>query len=655
MILNYFVRQINRAATLSRKTKISLQVVTDILLASGSFFFAILLGGMGIQTAADPAIFMGMFISVTVGILTFIWLGLYQSLVRFITDNILVVISKGVFISSCTLAVYFILKDVDIPLTVSFNYGLLLFLTTGGIRFQIRRIFRNPDKKSKKPAVIYGAGKAGLGLQNALLHNYEILPVAFIDDNPKLQGFKIGGCNVYPASAFSSIRRKYGVELILLAMPTISRQRRKQIIENFNGQNINLRTVPPMSKILTGEAEVSDLRPVAPEMLLGRDSISPVDGLLQHNITGKSVMITGAGGSIGTELCKQVLSQKPSKIILFDLSELALYQINEEMLQANKKINSTAIIVPVLGSVCDEKRVSETIKTFKVKTIYHAAAYKHVPLVEDNIVEGIRNNVFGTLTIVQQAACCNVDSFTLISTDKAVRPTNVMGASKRCAELICQAYAKETTKTKFSMVRFGNVLGSSGSVIPLFQKQIEAGGPVTVTHPEITRYFMTIGEAAQLVIQASAMSKGGDVFVLDMGTPIKIADLAADVIRLAGFQPYFQEKSAKALPEQGHIPICFTGLRNGEKLYEELLIGKNPEHTEHARIMKATEVSLPMMEMTSQLNRLREATDAFDIKAVLNILKNLPLEFTQNKNLAVGDGSIGPETEVTSHGVSQPI
>jgi FlaA1/EpsC-like NDP-sugar epimerase len=383
--------------------------------------------------------------------------------------------------------------------------------------------------------------------------------------------------------------------------------------------------------IISGEALVSDLRPVTPEMLLGRDPVASMDGLLQRNTTGASVLVTGAGGSIGAELCKQILAQRPSKIILFEISEFALFQINDDLLKALKLLKSETSIVPVIGSVRDEKLVAKTIKTHGVNNIYHAAAYKHVTLVEQNVVEAINNNVLGTLTMVRTAAELGVENFTLISTDKAVRPTNVMGASKRVAELICQAYAAKGTKTKFCMVRFGNVLGSSGSVIPHFQKQIEAGGPVTVTHPEITRYFMTTREASQLVIQAGAMSLGGDVFVLDMGAPVKIFDLATDMIRLNGLEPYLVAQADEVLPKSGYIPICFTGLRKGEKTYEELLISDDPQATEHVRIFRATEVSMPMADLSRQLALLFKACNAYDVSAVCSILKEMPLNFTHNE------------------------
>jgi FlaA1/EpsC-like NDP-sugar epimerase len=356
-----------------------------------------------------------------------------------------------------------------------------------------------------------------------------------------------------------------------------------------------------------------------------------MDGLLKRNITGVSVLVTGAGGSIGAELCKQILAKRPSKMILFEISEIALFQINDDLLKALKLIKSETSIVPVIGSVRDEKLVANIINAHGVNTIYHAAAYKHVPLVEQNVVEAMNNNILGTLAMVRTAEELGVENFTLISTDKAVRPTNVMGASKRVAELICQAYAAEATKTKFCIVRFGNVLGSSGSVIPHFQKQIEAGGPVTVTHPEITRYFMTTREASQLVIQAGAMSLGGDVFILDMGEPVKIVDLAIDMIRLNGLEPYLVDHTDEISPKLGHIPIRFTGLRKGEKIHEELLICDKPQATDHIRIFRAIEISLPMADLSRQLSVLFAACDAYDVSAVCSILKEMPLDFTHNE------------------------
>jgi FlaA1/EpsC-like NDP-sugar epimerase len=631
--LKFLRRHLELASNLNRKSKVLFQVIIDILMSLGCFLAAFLLGRVSLHLIADPVIFLGMISSIVSGMIAFTSYGLYWSLVRFITGNIFIVITKSVLIGSSVLTLYIVITDANVPLTIPFIYALLLFLSIGGTRFAVRLIFQNSYQAFKKPALIYGAGKAGRELQNLLFYNHQIQPVAFMDDNVAIQGMIIGGNQIYSNRSIAKVIKKYGIELILLALPTISRQRRREIVDIFHGYNVEIKLIPPMSKILSGQTLVSELRPVTPELLLGRDAISPIDDLMRRNISNRSVMVTGAGGSIGAELCRQALKQNPLKLILFDSSELALYQVNEELLQLKKQIDSNTIVVPVLGSVQDKKFVTDTIRTLSVTNIYHAAAYKHVPLLEDNVVEGIKNNVFGTLTLVQAAIELRVESFTLISTDKAVRPTNVMGASKRIAELICQAYARELLKIKFSMVRFGNVLGSSGSVIPLFQKQIDAGGPVTVTHPEVTRYFMTIPEAAELVIQASAMANGGDVFVLDMGEPVKITDLAVEMIKLTGLQPYLMKQPNQKFNKAGHIPICITGMRPGEKLYEELLIDNISQPTEHPRIMKAREMSLPMADLTIHLALLRDACEAYDLEAVLSILKELPLEFSHNKHL----------------------
>jgi FlaA1/EpsC-like NDP-sugar epimerase len=644
--LKLLQRYLKLTSNLSRKFKVSLQMILDVLVSFGCFLAAFLLGGASLQLISNPVIFLSMITSIVFGMVAFVSFGLYWSLVRFITGKIFVIITKSVLIGSSVFTLFIVTNDINVPLTIPFIYALLLFLSIAGTRFAVRQLFRNSYQTVKKPALIYGAGEAGRELNNLLFYNRRIQSVAFMDDNVAIQGMTIGGCKVYSNGSLAKVLRKYEIELVLLALPTISRQRRREIINIFHGYNLEIKSIPPMSKILTGQTLVSELQPVTPELLLGRDAISPIQDLMCRNILDKSVMVTGAGGSIGAELCRQVLAQSPLKIILFESSELALYQINEELLQLKNQTNSATIIVPVLGSIQDKKCVTDIIRTLGVTNIYHAAAYKHVPLLEDNAIEGIKNNVFGTLTLVQVAIELGVESFTLISTDKAVRPTNIMGASKRIAELICQAHAREKLKIKFSIVRFGNVLGSSGSVIPLFQKQIDAGGPVTITHPEVTRYFMTIPEAAGLVIQASAMASGGDVFVLNMGEPVKIIDLAVEMVKLAGLQSYFVDQTNQEVPKAGHIPICVTGLRPGEKLYEELLIGNTPLPTEHPRIMKASEVSLPMADMTIQLALLRDACATYDLEAVLDVLKELPIEFSHNNHLPPDIVRISSQAEV---------
>ena len=480
---------------------------------------------------------------------------------------------------------------------------------------------------SKRPVVIYGAGEAGLEVLNSLFHGRDYTPVAFIDDDRNLQGLTIGGLPVYSPQALPRFAENTTLEVILLAMPNLTHARRREIFASLENLDLEVKTIPALSDLISGKAEISELRNVTAEELLGRDAVAPNRELLARNINGKVVMVSGAGGSIGSELCRQILVQKPKALVLYEISEFALYSIEQELLEIAHRTGAKAKVFPVLGSVQNVKRLEAAIKAFEVATIYHAAAYKHVPLVEENVVEGIRNNVFGTLSIVKLALKYKVENFILISTDKAVRPTNVMGASKRIAELICQAFAKEGATTTLSMVRFGNVLGSSGSVIPRFRSQIKAGGPVTVTHPDINRYFMTIPEASQLVIQAGAMANGGEVFVLDMGEPVRIADLAITMVKLHGLSPYFVAHPDDVSPEKGDIPICFTGLRKGEKLFEELLIGNDPQSTDHPRVMSATEIAMSPRDLMQVLDELLEACKVYDLSAIHDILQELPIEY----------------------------
>ncbi|MCS3462833.1 FlaA1/EpsC-like NDP-sugar epimerase [Citrobacter sp. JUb117] len=469
--------------------------------------------------------------------------------------------------------------------------------------------------------VIYGAGASGRQLLPALSQMDEYYPVAFVDDNRALQGQVIHGVSVFAPEKLAWLVEKYEAKKILLAMPSANRARKNEVIKTLEGLPCEVLSIPGMVDLVEGKARIDALRKVVITDLLGRDPVSPIPELVSRNINGKTVMVTGAGGSIGSELCRQIIKNKPDQIILFELSEFSLYSIDSELRNLNLSQDLQVKIYPILGNVQDKEHLERLIKAFNVDTIYHAAAYKHVPLVEFNVLDGVRNNIFGTLCCAQAAASCGVENFVLISTDKAVRPTNTMGATKRMAELVLQALAKEGGKTCFSMVRFGNVLGSSGSVVPLFEKQIASGGPVTLTHQDITRYFMTIPEAAQLVIQAGAMGTGGDVFVLDMGEPVKIIDLAHRMIALQGLSvrddkhPY------------GDIAVQTTGLRPGEKLYEELLIGDNVSTTQHPRIKTANEVMLPWSEMSKLLAELDTACREFDYERVREILLQAPAAF----------------------------
>ena len=451
--------------------------------------------------------------------------------------------------------------------------------------------------------------------------------MALLDDDPNLHGMSLGGLKVNPRDKLEELMDKTKAGMILLAIANIKPARRRIILEGMADLKVQIKTIPSMSELIAGNAGISDLRSIQPEDLLGREQVAPITDLIRKNITEKVVMVSGAGGSIGSELCRHILEQQPQSILLYEISEFNLYTIEAELSESARRLNLETVVIPLLGSVNNRSRLESVIAAYGVQTIYHAAAYKHVPLVEENVVEGILNNVFGTLTLASVSQDLGVLNFILISTDKAVRPKNVMGATKRIAELICQAYAQKSTSTIFSMVRFGNVLGSSGSVIPRFRSQIESNGPVTVTHKDITRFFMTIPEAAQLVIQAGAMGKGGDVFVLDMGEPVKILELAQTMIRLAGREPVIVNDLSLCTSQKHEIPIHITGLRKGEKLYEELLIGYDPSPTKHPRIMTASELSLPFDELMTRMDNLLLACRDRDLPNIFETLKDLPLDF----------------------------
>ena len=532
------------------------------------------------------------------GIAIFALLGIYRAIVRSFNEDYLLRILIGTFIQIVALYTIKKLNVAFIPMSIPLMYGFMLFSymwwSRAVIRYATLKTFAK--KQSRKRVAIYGAGLAGQQIAAALNRSDDYLPVCFIDDKRSLQGQSLSGLKIYAPHRAAAKLGKFGIEEVLLAMPSVGRARKKEIIESFDSADVKIMELPGVTQLVDGQVQVSDIREVDIIDLLGRDPVPPKPELLEKNIKNKVVMVTGAGGSIGSELCRQIVKHQPKMLVLFEMSEFALYSIDRE-LQA-----SDIQIIPVLGSVTNQQKLERIIQEYKVQTVYHAAAYKHVPLVEANPFEGIYNTSIGTQRSVDAAVNQNVETFVLISTDKAVRPTNVMGASKRMAELYCQGLASTNPKTQISIVRFGNVLGSSGSVVPLFKKQIAQGGPVTVTHPEVTRYFMTIPEAAQLVIQAGAMGTGGDVFLLDMGEPVKIVDLAKQMIRLSGF---------RAIDENGigDIEIQFTGLRPGEKLYEELLIdADNTEVTQHSRILRSYEKMYPLDELLIVFERMHDLT-----------------------------------------------
>jgi len=618
---------ITELSKLSRGTKVGLQLVLDTFLLSLSFVSAMFLRLESFNFVDQRALWLSLIASIIATLLTLWALGFYRIITRYVTGKAFIPISMGVIMATISLYVSGLAFNTNLPKSVLVIFAVLAFLSIGTVRFIVRTHFRNRSNTNKRPVIIYGAGEAGRQLLNALFHSDEFIPVAMIDDDPYLNGFNIGGLQVYSPKKIPQVVQKTGARVILLAIPSTSRAQRRQIVSSLQDSGMEIKTIPDFSDIVSGRAKISELRTVSAADLLGRDPVPPDPELISEDTSGRVVMVSGAGGSIGGELCRQILHQNPSVLVLYEVSELALYTIEAELKAQAERLQLQTMIVPLIGSIQHSRPLQAAIQAFKVQTIYHAAAYKHVPLVEENVIEGIRNNVFGTLAITLAARKFNVEKFILISTDKAVRPTNVMGASKRIAELICQAQDQEAESTTFSMVRFGNVLGSSGSVIPRFQAQIEAGGPVTVTHEDITRYFMTIPEAAQLVIQAGALGKGGDVFVLDMGDPVKIMDMALSMVKLHGLTPHITNDPNQILPNEGDIAICVTGLRKGEKLYEELMIGNNSRRTKHPRIMTASEVLLPYAELTAVLDRLLQACTDFDFPAVIKILKELPLDY----------------------------
>jgi FlaA1/EpsC-like NDP-sugar epimerase len=552
--------------------------------------------------------------SVLTTIPVFIRIGLYRAVVRFMGVNAALTIAAGVSISTLLLALIdYAFFDRSLPVGVSVIYFALALLYVGASRFGARELLRLRGSSVERVA-IYGAGAAGAQLCSSLMASSQFRPVALIDDNIGVHGARVCGLEVLPPETLIDLRRRRGVNFVLLALPSASRRRRGEIIERLSAQGFKVQTVPDLAEIVSGKSRVEEVRDIDVHDLLGRDPVPPNKGLLSACVRGKSILVTGAGGSIGSELCRQILELSPRCLVLLEVSELALYEIERELRSKNVRLGNTVELVPLLGNAHHKHRVREIMTTFGIQTVYHAAAYKHVPIVESNMIEGIHNNIFATYNTAEAALECRVETFVLVSTDKAVNPTNVMGCTKRVAEMVLQGLHQRNSGTRFCMVRFGNVLESSGSVVPLFREQIREGGPVTVTHPDVIRYFMTIPEAAQLVIQAGSMGSGGDVFVLDMGSPVRIADLAKRMIMLAGYTAR-DEKNA-----EGDIEIRFTGLRPAEKLFEELLIGKNVTGTEHPRILRAMEYSLTWDQMRHLLDELASCSARFDCERAREIL-----------------------------------
>ena len=618
---------------LPRMQKRMLALIVDTLLCIGTVLVAYYLR-LGVWVWPNGTQWLSVAAACLFGIPLFISSGFYRAIFRYAGWSALIAVARAIFIYAILYSMVFTVFGVyGVPRTVGIIQPLLLFFAIGGsrafARYWLGGGYEALRKLGQRPRVlVYGAGSAGRQLAAALTSSGEMDVIGFIDDDRTLQGSVLNGKTIYAADDLAALVAKLGITDILLALPSASRKRRSEILAMVSKLSVVVRTLPGLMDLAQGRVTISDLRELDIEDMLGRDAVAPNPILLGKSIAGKTVLVTGAGGSIGSELCRQILFLRPTTLLLVEMSEFALYAIDAELRQ--KMANEPGLdvrILPLLASVQDERRINSIMATWHPSTVYHAAAYKHVPLVEHNPAEGLRNNVFGTLTVAQAAEAHGVQDFVLISTDKAVRPTNVMGTSKRLAEMTLQAFAAKGGTTRFSMVRFGNVLGSSGSVVPLFRKQIKAGGPVTITHEEITRYFMTIPEAAQLVIQAGAMATGGEVFVLDMGDPVKIIDLARRMIEFSGLSV------RDANMPDGDIEIEVIGLRPGEKLYEELLIGENPITTNHPRIMKARDAFLAWSDLKRELDSLVSGMDRGDVYFVRTKLTQIVNEFTPDEDV----------------------
>jgi len=559
--------------------------------------------------------------SIVIALPIFVVSGLYRAIFRYSGWPALLTVARAIAIYALLYGSIFTAIGVaGVPRTVGIIQPILLLLLVGGSR-ALARVWLNDEyqtrlKRAARPKVlIYGAGRSGRQLAAAMSNSHDMQVVGFLDDDDRLHGHVLNGLPLYKPEDLPELVTALSISSVLLAMPSIGRRRRNEILTAIRSAHVAVRTLPSMTDLAQGKVSVSDLRELDIDDLLGREPVAPNHLLLAKNITAKVVLVTGAGGSIGSELCRQILAQAPARLLLIEQSEFALYAIHQELEQ--RLAGQATVLVPLLASVQDAERMHEIMSTWRPDTVYHAAAYKHVPLVEHNPAEGVKNNVLGTLRTAQAAVDNAVADFVLVSTDKAVRPTNIMGASKRLAEMCLQALAAHASGTRFCMVRFGNVLGSSGSVVPKFRQQIQEGGPITLTHPEVTRFFMTIPEAAQLVIQAGAMAKGGDVFVLDMGQSVKIMDLAQRMIELSGLSLRHEQNP------DGDIEIEITGLRPGEKLYEELLIGDDPRPTLHPRIMKAHETFLAWEVFQTRLKALELALYANDVGVIRLMMQEL--------------------------------
>lgn len=642
--------------SLPRSVKRGVVLALDAGLCVVSVWLAFYLR-LGYWVFFDASVLLAGAVSIMLALPIFVTSGFYRAIFRYTGLPAMMAVARAMVLYTTAFAAVFTFWGIEgIPRTVGLIQPIMLLMLVGASRAAARiwlgGLYHQQLRKAALPqALIYGAGNAGRQLASAMVNSLEIHVVGFLDDDDRLHGHVLNGLPIHNPAELSSIFDTLPITDVLLALPSVSRQRRNEILNKLKPHKVAVRTLPGLSDIATGKVSMGDVRELDIDDLLGREPVKPNGLLLNLNTHGKTVLVTGAGGSIGSELCRQILKTNPRQLLLVEMSEFALYQIHQELeviltgerhsvsvpsagasdetpsiLEIGSSQDSEVEIVPLLASVCDEVRMQEIMSTWRPQTVYHAAAYKHVPLVEHNPAEGVRNNVWGTRVCAQAAARNGVRNFVLISTDKAVRPTNIMGATKRLAEMVLQALAEQQSagRTVFSMVRFGNVLGSSGSVVPLFRRQIKNGGPITLTHADITRYFMTIPEAAQLVIQAGAMGQGGDVFVLDMGQPVRIIDLARRMVELSGLT------IRDELHPDGDIELTVTGLRPGEKLYEELLIGDNPKSTQHQRIMKAHEQFLGWSQLEPKLTALSTAMSMNDVTVIRALLQELVSGYQPN-------------------------
>lgn len=632
-------RALTHIVKISRNVKQGMVLLLDMLIVVLSMAVAY---GYPVTDGAGPAGSVEAFCAVITLLASasiFLRMGLYRAIIRFMGQQAIWTIIQAVSYSTLALGATVFFTQADVPRSMPFVYWAVAMCGIGGSRLVVRASYQARLRSCSKNVLIYGAGESGRQLLTALHHGGQYRVVAFVDDDTRAQHSVINGLQVARPRELESLIEAHGITQVLLAIPSATSERRREIINSLVGLSVHVRTVPRINELVGGAVAVSQIQDIDLDDLLGRDPVPPHPELIDRCITEKVVMVTGAGGSIGAELCRQILEARPGELILLDNSEYALYRIERELKALQTRRGSHIETTCLLGSVRDQQRMETIYRTFGVHTVYHAAAYKHVPMVEHNVAEGVANNVFGTWHAAEAARAAQVETFVLVSTDKAVRPTNIMGASKRLAELILQGLAGEESGTRFCMVRFGNVLGSSGSVVPLFREQIENNGPVTVTHPEVSRYFMSIQESAQLVLQAGAMGTGGDVFVLDMGEPVRIVDLAKRMIRLSGHDV------GSARDGYSAVDVDFIGLRPGEKLHEELLLGSSVSGTGHPMIMRAEEECLSYAQVCGALRELVLRCEALDCQGITRVLREAVNGFVNHEvrhdHLWVKQGRVG--------------